>query len=97
MDEVAGRPGGPTWTTYVDGEQVVLPASIDGVRAELPPEQRGEFDAAIGAAAAEDLHMVLWGWASRLRPEIEAANEAAFQRLEAGDFSGLTAEEDLDV
>ncbi|MFF2375016.1 hypothetical protein ACFVUW_11600 [Streptomyces xiamenensis] len=84
-----------TWGTYVDGERVELPATIDDIRAALPAERRPDFDRAVGAAAPADLHLLLGHWALETRPDIRARDEATYARLEAGDFTGFTAAEDL--
>lgn len=39
-----------TWSTYVDGEHVGRPATIDDIRAALPAERGPEFDRAVGTA-----------------------------------------------
>jgi hypothetical protein len=80
---------GATWATYVDGERVELPATIDGIRAALPAHQRSEFDAEVGSTPASELPRVLGHWALRTHPEALAEVEAEFARLEAGDYSGV--------
>ncbi len=82
--------------TYLDGESVALPRTVNGVRAALPPERRGEFDRAVGEAPAEELFAVVGHWAIETRPDLRAHDETLFRQLESGDFSGFTAEEDLD-
>ncbi|MFI7276481.1 hypothetical protein [Streptomyces sp. NPDC049879] len=74
----------------------MLPRTIDGVRAALPPERWGEFERAVGEAPAEELFGVVGHWAIETRPELRARDEEIFARLDAGDFSGFTAAEDLD-
>ncbi|MFB7763588.1 hypothetical protein [Streptomyces xiamenensis] len=83
------------WSTYVDGERVDLPATIDDIRAALPPERRPDFDREIGSAAPSELYLLLGHWALETRPDIRTRDEDTFARLEAGDFSGFTAAEDL--
>ncbi|MFC9067940.1 MULTISPECIES: hypothetical protein [Streptomyces] len=83
------------WNTYVDGECVELPATIDDIRAALPAERHSEFERAVGAAAPADLHLLLGHWALETRPDIRARDAATFARVEAGDFTGFTAAEDL--
>ncbi|MFR9724977.1 hypothetical protein ACL02R_16670 [Streptomyces sp. MS19] len=82
--------------TYLDGEAVALPRTIKDVRAALPPERRGEFDRAVSEAPAEELFGLVGHWAIETRPDLRAKDESLFAQLEAGDFSGFTAEEDLD-
>ncbi|UCM88996.1 hypothetical protein [Streptomyces marincola] len=97
MGETTGDPVGPVWRTWLDGEEIELPASINGIRAALPPERREQFDEAVGAAAAGDLELLLGHWAQETRPDLRAAQEAVFRRLEAGDSTGFVAAEDLDA
>ncbi|MFI5987404.1 hypothetical protein ACIBEA_41875 [Streptomyces sp. NPDC051555] len=52
-----------TWTTHVHGVHTEVPATIDSIRAALPAEQHAAFDAEIGSTPAEELHLVLVGWA----------------------------------
>ncbi|MFD5321423.1 hypothetical protein [Streptomyces sp. NPDC127098] len=87
-----------TWATYVDGERVELPATIDGIRAALPAQQRGEFDTEVGSTPANELPRVLGHWALRTHPQAWDEVEAEFARLEAGDYSGVVfLEDDHDV
>ncbi|MGW1980718.1 hypothetical protein [Streptomyces sp. NPDC001889] len=54
----------PAWTTYVDGELVELPMTIESVRAQLTDdEERTEFDAQIAQTPAPQLPQVLAAWA----------------------------------
>jgi hypothetical protein len=77
-----------TWTTYVHGEPVELPATIDGVRAALPEDERREFDAEIGRTPAPALQQVLGRWAIRTHREAAEETEETIRRLQAGDFTG---------
>ncbi|MGW1767320.1 hypothetical protein ACWCQL_25060 [Streptomyces sp. NPDC002073] len=52
-----------TWTTYVHGERTEIPATIDGIRAALPAGRQAAFDAEIGSTPADELRLVLLGWA----------------------------------
>lgn len=87
---------GKTFSTYLDGNLVVLPATINGIRAALAPHLRDQFDAEVGETAAEELFVVMAGWAERTRPDLIAAKEAIFRRLAQGDHSGLISEEEVD-
>lgn len=84
-----------SWTTYVGGEAVELPATIDGIAAVLPPERREVFLDEVHATAAGELELLLGHWALETRPDIRAADEAMVERLKAGDFSGFTPAEDI--
>ena len=55
----SGAAQGPVWRTWLRGEEIELPASINGIRAALPPERRAEFDQEVGTAAAGDLKLLL--------------------------------------
>ncbi|MFC9067950.1 MULTISPECIES: hypothetical protein [Streptomyces] len=81
--------GEATWVTYVGGERVELPASIDGIRAALPETERADFEREVGSAAAQDLPRVLGHWALRTHPEAVREMEETFAALEAGDYSGV--------
>ncbi|MFE7130799.1 hypothetical protein [Streptomyces sp. NPDC057638] len=86
----------PTFTTYVnDGELVVLPASINTIRAALPEEQRDAFDTEIGEAHAEDLLTVLLRWAQETDPQVRAFQKGMFERLENGHAEGFISSEGL--
>lgn len=86
----------PTFTTYIgDGELVVLPATIDGIRAALPPERHGEFDTAVGTTHAEELLAVLQYWAQETSPELRAFQHSVFERLERGDNTGFVPAEEM--
>ncbi|SOD67098.1 hypothetical protein SAMN06297387_12866 [Streptomyces zhaozhouensis] len=74
-----------TMTTYVGGDPVEIPATIAGVRAALTEDQRAAFDEEIAHTHALELPHVLIRWA--LPPEAHDEDEAAFRRLEAGDFT----------
>ncbi|GAA4658575.1 hypothetical protein GCM10023347_07310 [Streptomyces chumphonensis] len=84
-----------TWRTYVHGQEVELPATIDGIRASLPQESRAEFDAEIGQVPAAQLQQVLGRWALRTHPGAAAATEDAFRQLETGTFTdGVPLDDD---
>ncbi|WP_405642347.1 hypothetical protein [Streptomyces uncialis] len=86
----------PTFTTYIgDGELVVLPATIDGIRAALPPERHAAFDTAVGTTHAEELLAVLQYWAQETSPELRAFQYSVFERLERGDDSGFIPAEEM--
>lgn len=80
-----------TWTTYIDGEPVQVPATIEGIRATLDEADRTVFDAQIGRTPAQDLHQVLARWA--LPAEAENEDDAAVARLKAGDFTGCVLQD----
>ncbi|MER7049313.1 hypothetical protein [Streptomyces jumonjinensis] len=82
----------PTWTVYIDGQPVRIPATIETVRAALVPERRAEFDAEIARTPGLQLAQVLAMWA--LPPAVWDQIEADFARLEAGDHSGFHPQED---
>ncbi|WP_329021443.1 hypothetical protein [Streptomyces sp. NBC_00690] len=86
---------GRTFSTYLDGSPVELPATINGVRAALPPDLRITFDTELGDAAAEDLFVLMAEWAQKTRPDLLAAKEAIFKRLARGDHSGLISAEEV--
>ncbi|MCM2388940.1 hypothetical protein [Streptomyces albipurpureus] len=85
-----------TWTTLVDGREVQIPATIDGVRATLAgePERLAEFEAEIGRTPAFQLAQTLATWA--LPAEAWSEINAEMDRLAAGDFAGCTLMEDLE-
>ncbi|MFJ4769941.1 hypothetical protein ACIP88_12585 [Streptomyces uncialis] len=89
MDEKA------TWTTLIDGQEVRIPATIDGVRQALAddPARLAEFEAEIGRTPAARLAQTLAMWA--LPAGAWAEIDATMERLAAGDFSGCTPMEDL--
>lgn len=80
-----------TWTTHVRGEQTTLPATIDTIRAALPAGQRPAFDAQIGATPADELHLVLVGWALSTT-EAAAEDEEVLRRLRRGETVGRPAD-----
>ncbi|MFE2044715.1 hypothetical protein ACFXAZ_28110 [Streptomyces sp. NPDC059477] len=84
-----------TWTTRVDGREVQIPATIDGVRRALAadPARLAEFETEIGRTPAAQLARTLAMWA--LPAEAWAEIDAAMDRLADGDFSGCTPMEDL--
>lgn len=85
-----------TWTTHVRGEQTTLPATIDGIRAALPAEQRLAFDAEIGATPADELHLVLVGWAlSTTEAAIE--DEEVLRQLRLGETVGRPVDPEAGV
>ncbi|MCY0932378.1 hypothetical protein OTB20_40785 [Streptomyces sp. H27-H1] len=80
-----------TWTTHVHGERTKLPATIDGIRAALPAGQRERFDAEIGATPADELHLVLVGWALSTTAAA-AEDEDVLHRLRRGEVIGRPAD-----
>ncbi|GLF95230.1 hypothetical protein [Streptomyces yaizuensis] len=87
---------GKTFSTYMSGgDLVVLPATIKGIREALPPDQRAAFTEAVENAGAEELFELLATWAERTRPDLIADKEAAFGRIERGDFTGTVSAEDV--
>ncbi|MEV7420393.1 hypothetical protein [Streptomyces sp. NPDC089919] len=85
-----------TWTTHVGGERTELPATIDGIRATLPENQRATFDAEIGATPADELHLVLVGWALSAT-EAAAEDDAVLARLRAGETVGRPVDPEAGV
>jgi len=80
--------------THVDGELVELPGTLAGIRAGLPDDAaRAEFDEAIAHAPLDRVAMIAarLGLPDRARAE----DDAAFERLRAGDLSGLVWAEDV--
>ncbi|MGW1994719.1 hypothetical protein [Embleya sp. NPDC001921] len=74
--------------THVRGQAVVLPDTLDGIRAALPEERRAEFDKVIGATPLRQIAQVaLIDFA--LPDEAHEEDEGQIARLRAGDFSGL--------
>ncbi|MEU9237144.1 hypothetical protein [Streptomyces subrutilus] len=88
--------GTATWSTHVHGERTELPATIDGIRAALPAEQRDVFDAEVGQTPAEDLHLVLVGWSLSTT---QAAEEDAeiLARLRRGETVGRPVDPEAGV
>jgi hypothetical protein len=76
-----------TWQTHHDGQLVELPATIDGIRAALPADRREEFLDEVHATPAAEFERLLGHWALETRPDIRAADDEVFARLEAGDFT----------
>jgi len=86
-----------TWRTWHDGQEVELPASIDGIRAALPEDRREEFLDEVYAAPADQLHLLLGHWALETRPDLRAADEAVMDRLAAGDFADCAPLDDAEA
>jgi hypothetical protein len=86
-----------TWRTHHNGELVELPATIDGIADVLPPDRRQRFLDEVHAAPAGDLQRLLGHWALETRPDIRAADDEVFARLEAGDFTGCVPLDDTDA
>ncbi|MFI5617808.1 hypothetical protein [Streptomyces sp. NPDC051567] len=92
MSETAGK----TFSTYLSGgDLVVLPATVKGIREALPADQRRAFGEAVENAGAEELFELLATWAERTRPDLIADKEAAFARIERGDFTGTVSAEEV--
>ncbi|GCD94440.1 hypothetical protein [Embleya hyalina] len=83
------EPDGRTWRTWATGELIELPATIAGIRAALPAEQREEFTKAIEDTPARDLPLTLNRWVRRTRPEVDEAIERTHDWVE-----GIHAEAD---
>jgi hypothetical protein len=85
------------FTTYVRGERVELPATIDGIRAALPEDRREQFDREVGAAPAGDLPRLLAHWALETNDQAVEDMDATFERLARGDFSGCVPQDDTEA
>lgn len=77
-------------TTLADGQTIEYPASINGIRAALPPESREKFDEEVGETHARDLLLVLHRWALLPTPawdedvaKVKALRDEERQVLEA--------------
>ncbi|MFI1827023.1 hypothetical protein ACH41E_11345 [Streptomyces sp. NPDC020412] len=79
---------GPVLRTNIGDRAVDLPASLDGIRASLPEDQREEFDREIGSALITDIPLIAARWS--LPQEARDEDEAMLQQLRNGDFSGFT-------
>jgi hypothetical protein len=79
-----------TWTAYVHGKPVQLPATIDGIRAKLPSDRREAFEAEIGKTPGAELEQKLGLWALKTCPGAVEEMDDTVARLRAGDFSGVT-------
>ncbi|MGW1993377.1 hypothetical protein [Embleya sp. NPDC001921] len=74
--------------THVRGKTIVLPDTLDEIRANLPEERREEFDRVIGSTPLRQIAQVaLFDFA--LPDEAHEEDEEQIARLRAGDFSGL--------
>ncbi|MFE7608585.1 hypothetical protein [Streptomyces celluloflavus] len=80
-----------TWTTYVGGRPVEVPATIEGIRATLDEADTEAYDAEVLRTPAQDLHRVLARWA--LPAEAENEDDTVVARLRAGDFSGCVPQD----
>ncbi|MFD7547404.1 hypothetical protein ACFV0R_25900 [Streptomyces sp. NPDC059578] len=78
----------PVLRTNIGGRMVDLPASLDGIRAALPADQRDTFDREIGSAPIIDVPLIAARWS--LPQEAQDEEEAMLQRLRNGDFGGFT-------
>ncbi|MGC0418160.1 hypothetical protein [Embleya sp. AB8] len=65
----------------VDGETVLRPGTIDGVRATLTDDEREAFERAVGQAPAYRLPFVVKDWAFRDTRLAEETNEAAAEAV----------------
>lgn len=82
-----------TMVTYTTAGRTELPATIDGIRAALPADERDQFDTEVGKARASDLPRLLAHWALRTDPQAMDDMEATFARLAAGDLTGCVPQE----
>jgi len=82
-------------TMHMTGGAVQVPATIRGVRDALPDAERAKFTDEIENTPAEDLATVLVRWAMSIPTEYDEAEEALVERVQAGDFTGITFVEDL--
>lgn len=89
MHQPVGADEAATWTTPIGGEPVRIPATIDGVREALggDPQRLAEFEAEIGAAPADRLHLVVARW-SLSTTAADEEDDAVVARLRVGDFTG---------
>ncbi|WP_445401291.1 hypothetical protein ACSMX9_08515 [Streptomyces sp. LE64] len=83
---------GPVLRTVIGGQAVDLPASLDGIRAALPEEQREAFDREVGAAPIADVPLIAARWS--LPQEAHDEEEEMLRRLRDGDFSGFSDVDD---
>ncbi|QDY80654.1 hypothetical protein [Streptomyces qinzhouensis] len=85
-----------SWSTLIEGREVRIPATIDGVRQALAydPELLTEFERELGGTPALELPAFLAAYALPRKAWDEI--DATIERLRAGDFSGCTPLEDLD-
>lgn len=72
--------GDVRWTMR-RGERVEVPATIGGIRAALPPEDRERFDKEIDAADVDELYDIVRRWIVVLASDEE--DEEIFARLRA--------------
>ncbi|MEO3753594.1 hypothetical protein [Streptomyces sp. B6B3] len=86
-----------TWKAYLDGEMIDLPATIDGIAASLPQERRQTFLDEAHAAPASELQLILGHWSLETRPDIRAADDEIFARLETGDFADCVPLDDTET
>lgn len=81
-----------TWRTHIDGREVEIPATIEGIRAIVPEGDVEKYDAQVRHTPAQDLHKVLARWA--LPQEAADEDDAVVARLRSGDFSGCVPQDD---
>ncbi|MFE3198003.1 hypothetical protein [Embleya sp. NPDC059237] len=72
--------GGRLFRTVVGDEWVTMPATIAGIRAALPKEQRAEFTEAIENTPARDMFATMVRWARP--PEMVEAVERDHDRIQ---------------
>ncbi|MEU6488369.1 hypothetical protein [Streptomyces sp. NPDC046887] len=73
--------------TVVDGQWVSLPGTLREIRAALSTEDQAVFQAELDEAPLAELPRVAARWA--LPAAVRESDEELFQRLEAGDYSGV--------
>ncbi|MBO0652973.1 hypothetical protein J1792_09265 [Streptomyces triculaminicus] len=85
-----------SFVMHMTGGPVELPSTILGIREALPERQRDEFNAEVEHAEAADLPLLLARWAMRIPAEQDAAEADVVDRVKAGDFSGVTFDNESD-
>ncbi|MFE5327204.1 hypothetical protein ACFRCG_12545 [Embleya sp. NPDC056575] len=75
--------------THIRGKAVVLPDTLDEIRAGLPEERRAEFDRVIGSTPLRQIAQVaLFDFA--MPDDAHAESEEQMARIHAGDYTGVT-------
>ena len=82
------------WSTVVHDQEVVLPSTIEDIRAALPEEQRAVFETEINSTPGPELPLRLAMWALRTVPGAVEEMDDQIERLRAGDYTGVTILED---
>lgn len=74
--------------THVRGQAVVLPDTLDGIRAALPEERRAEFDKIIGATPLHQIAQVaIFDFA--MPEDAHRESDEQMARIHAGDYTGV--------